>query len=433
MRKSSVWGNNVNDNRGHLVIDFMNSWDLAIINDPNCWPTFSSVLGESWIDLTLVSDVNLVSNWSVIDVTTLSDHEYICFQIGFNGSCRSRRRAYYMSGINWIDFNRDIQSVFVNKNANDLISDIDLGILIEKHTEEIIAICKKNMNYNSNCSTIKYTWWTSELQIMKKRIRALRTRMQRCCRLEDRNYCKEEYNKFKVIYKKKIVEAKKDYWRHICVIQNFREPFGVPYKVAAKKITSGTRYEALQVDSDGYTKTIEDTVRVLMDSHFLWESSSDNDEDIDLYDSCRIPPSTFNDDNFTMQEFENVLATIDKNKAPGLDGLTAGILIQVFNVNKDYFLSLFNMLLNKGVFPDCWKRALLVYFNKEGRDRHDPSSYRPICLLPCWSKIYDKLITDRLYHYLLTNNYLHNKQFGFIPGKNTSDAILYLKNEVLVN
>ncbi|GBN90278.1 Putative protein in type-1 retrotransposable element R1DM [Araneus ventricosus] len=67
-------------------------------------------------------------------------------------------------------------------------------------------------------------------------------------------------------------------------------------------------------------------------------------------------------------------------------------------------------------------------FHKLNKKDTDPSSLRPICLLDFLGKALDKMITQRLFHHLLSNNYLHQHQYGFTPGRCATDAILQLKS-----
>ena len=53
-------------------------------------------------------------------------------------------------------------------------------------------------------------------------------------------------------------------------------------------------------------------------------------------------------------------------------------------------------------------------------------NYRPISVLPCFSKIVKKIIANQLLSFLLKYNILYDHQFGYIPGKNTTHAILSL-------
>ena len=60
---------------------------------------------------------------------------------------------------------------------------------------------------------------------------------------------------------------------------------------------------------------------------------------------------------------------------------------------------LFQLSLEKGEFPDDLKIAKVTPIYK-AVDNSDKSSYRPISVLPCFSKILERLIYNRLHKYL---------------------------------
>ncbi|GIY05116.1 uncharacterized protein CDAR_120901 [Caerostris darwini] len=60
-----------------------------------------------------------------------------------------------------------------------------------------------------------------------------------------------------------------------------------------------------------------------------------------------------------------------------------------------------------------WKVARVVLLNKDNKELDHPSHFRPICILPCWGKVLDKIICDRLSYHLEADNLLNNGQFGF--------------------
>ena len=82
-----------------------------------------------------------------------------------------------------------------------------------------------------------------------------------------------------------------------------------------------------------------------------------------------------------------------------------------------------------GVFPDCLKVAHIIPIHKSG-GRHQPNNYRPIAILPFLDKIFEKTICSRLLNFSTKYNILSSHQFGFLKGKNTSQAILKLINDV---
>lgn len=80
-----LWGPEVRDhrsnNKGLPFVDFLLETRLNVWNDPASPPTFVHV-GESWIDVTVASDVldYAAHSWRVI-TGTLSDHNYITYDL----------------------------------------------------------------------------------------------------------------------------------------------------------------------------------------------------------------------------------------------------------------------------------------------------------------------------------------------------------------
>ena len=57
-------------------------------------------------------------------------------------------------------------------------------------------------------------------------------------------------------------------------------------------------------------------------------------------------------------------------------------------------------------------------------------NYRPISVLPYFSKIYERVIYNHLMQYINSNDILYDKQFGFRKGHSTSHAIITLVEKV---
>ena len=69
-------------------------------------------------------------------------------------------------------------------------------------------------------------------------------------------------------------------------------------------------------------------------------------------------------------------------------------------------------MLSTGAFLDRLKYSEIKPIYKKG-DKTLITNYRPISLLPVFSKIFEKGIYKRLYYHLTLNNILVNEQFGF--------------------
>ncbi|XP_071035367.1 uncharacterized protein [Parasteatoda tepidariorum] len=73
--KSPIWGGST-VHRSGPVLQFINQFDLIILNDPNSPPTYCTPQGQSWIDLMITNDTHF-SHYSVADIITASDHELL--------------------------------------------------------------------------------------------------------------------------------------------------------------------------------------------------------------------------------------------------------------------------------------------------------------------------------------------------------------------
>ena len=61
---------------------------------------------------------------------------------------------------------------------------------------------------------------------------------------------------------------------------------------------------------------------------------------------------------------------------------------------------LFSMCLKKSYFPDCWKVLLLVPLFKNVGERSTTKNYCPVSLLSVVSKVFEKLVNNRIVDHL---------------------------------
>ena len=91
-------------------------------------------------------------------------------------------------------------------------------------------------------------------------------------------------------------------------------------------------------------------------------------------------------------------------------------------------LHVFNLSIVKGIFPDDLKIARVTPVFKGGHE--DLENYRPISILPCFPKILERIMYNRLYNHLIKNNILYSKQFGFQRRHSTEYAIIQLIDQI---
>lgn len=63
----------------------------------------------------------------------------------------------------------------------------------------------------------------------------------------------------------------------------------------------------------------------------------------------------------------------------------------------------------------------------KGGPKHDMNNYRPISVLPLFSKILEQVINSKLICYLEEKNLIAKQQYGFQKRKSTEMALLNIK------
>ena len=58
------------------------------------------------------------------------------------------------------------------------------------------------------------------------------------------------------------------------------------------------------------------------------------------------------------------------------------------------------------------------------------NNYRPVSVLPVFSKIYEKIVYKRLYDYIVLHNILYDNQFGFREKHSSYMALITLMDHL---
>src|SRR6218665_1761382 len=88
-----------------------------------------------------------------------------------------------------------------------------------------------------------------------------------------------------------------------------------------------------------------------------------------------------------------------------------------------------NCSFSAGEFPQALKIAKVIPIYKKG-ERDDLTNYRPISILPYFSKYFEKLMYNRLYEYIVKNNILFPTQHGFQSGHSPYMSLLNMQDKI---
>ena len=121
--------------------------------------------------------------------------------------------------------------------------------------------------------------------------------------------------------------------------------------------------------------------------------------------------------------------SLSENKSTGTDETSFNVIKHCFGELCGGFKYLFDSSLQTRVFPDLIEIAIVSPVFKTG-DTADISNYRPISVLPCFSKILERVMYSRLYKYLTDQKILHPQQFGLKKGHSTEQATAQFADQI---
>lgn len=128
-------------------------------------------------------------------------------------------------------------------------------------------------------------------------------------------------------------------------------------------------------------------------------------------------------------EIAQIIKEMKNKKSVGLDEIPISVIKVCANLINKPLAHIFNKCLEYGVFPDRLKIAKIIPLHKGG-DTTCINNYRPIAILPNFSKILEKIILKRLLSFLNFYNIISTNQYGFVKGKSTEQALFTLLNSV---
>ena len=142
--------------------------------------------------------------------------------------------------------------------------------------------------------------------------------------------------------------------------------------------------------------------------------------------------TTPSEDLVHMAEIKDILKRLKNRKAPGTDGISNLHIKNLPPKGLTQLLYILRACLKLQHFPECWKEAAVIPIQKPDKDPVFPENYRPISLLPSFSKILEYVILARINSYLSTNKIIP-EQHGFRNSHSTITQLCRILSHIIIN
>ena len=145
----------------------------------------------------------------------------------------------------------------------------------------------------------------------------------------------------------------------------------------------------------------------------------------------RVVTAAFRVQPVTPDELCLTVQSMNGSNACGPDGLPMHFVKKCFHALSHVILCMVNTSLVTGIVPDSWKLATIQPIYKGSGSTSDPSSFRPISLVPCLAKITERVVHKQLSGYLDSHHLLADTQHGFRRFHSTETALLAVTDSVM--
>ena len=131
----------------------------------------------------------------------------------------------------------------------------------------------------------------------------------------------------------------------------------------------------------------------------------------------------------TVEELNDICMSLKSGKAPGYDDISMHVIKNTFEIVSEPLKNIINLSFSKGIFPDKLKVAKVIpVFKADEPDLF--TNYRPISLLPNFSKFFEKVMHNRLVEFANSQDIFYHLQFGFRKTHSTALSLIYLVNKI---
>ena len=124
-------------------------------------------------------------------------------------------------------------------------------------------------------------------------------------------------------------------------------------------------------------------------------------------------------------EVGKIISGLKNTTSFGLDQIDTYIIKLAKPIITPALTHIVNLSLSTQKFPTSWKKSKIIPLHKK-EDLLNPKNYRPVAIIPIFSKILERIVFNQMIEYIAENQLIHPSHHAYRAHHNTTTALIQL-------
>ena len=233
---------------------------------------------------------------------------------------------------------------------------------------------------------------------------------------------KQEYKEMRQEAKKEVAKAKSKAYDELYEGLDTKEGEKTLYRLARQRHQAGKDVQQVRMmkDKDGNVMTDEESVLRMWKEYYMGLMNEENERERREIDGERVNLEV---ESVSKEEVMENMQRMKNGKAVGPDDIPVEVWKCLGESALKFLTKLYNRTMESERMPEEWRDSVLIPIFKNKGDVQSCSNYRGIKLISHTMKLWERIVEKRLRSDLKFSN----QQYGFMPGKSTTDALFALR------
>ena len=233
---------------------------------------------------------------------------------------------------------------------------------------------------------------------------------------------KQEYKEMRREAKKEVAKAKNNAYDELYKELDSKEGERTLYRLARQRHQAGKDVQQVRMmkDKDGKVMTDEESVLRIWKEYYKGLMNEENERERRENDGERVNLEV---EKISKEEVRENMKRMKNGKAVGPDDIPVEVWKCLGEIALEFLTKLYNRTMESERMPEEWRDSILIPIFKNKGDVQSCSNYRGIKLISHSMKLWERVVERRLRSELTFSE----QQYGFMPGKSTTDALFALR------